>query len=194
MADKSNAMTAGHALWQRVFREVAPSYPDIAATHYYIDALAMYMVLDPGQFEVIVTNNLFGDIITDLGAALQGGLGHGGVGQPPSGADVDVRAGPRIGAEVRRQEHREPDWRDRVGGADAGDARDDATKRPAIDAAVLSAVRENQVTQDIGGTLGTQEAGDVVDRSSASPAKPARPLATPGETSQQIRKSGVGSS
>ena len=75
MADKSNAMTAGHALWQRVFREMAPAYPGIVATHYYIDALAMYMVLDPGQFEVIVTNNLFGDIVTDLGAALQGGLG-----------------------------------------------------------------------------------------------------------------------
>src|SRR5687768_9618019 len=75
MADKSNAMTAGHALWQRVFRELAPAYPEIVATHYYIDAVAMYMVLDPGQFEVIVTNNLFGDIITDLGAALQGGLG-----------------------------------------------------------------------------------------------------------------------
>jgi 3-isopropylmalate dehydrogenase len=75
MADKSNAMQQGHALWQRVFREVAPLYPNIQATHYYIDALAMHMVLDPGQFQVIVTNNLFGDIITDVGAALQGGLG-----------------------------------------------------------------------------------------------------------------------
>ena len=75
MADKSNAMTSGHALWQRVFREVAADFPDITATHYYIDALAMYMVQDPSQFEVIVTNNLFGDIITDLGATLQGGLG-----------------------------------------------------------------------------------------------------------------------
>jgi 3-isopropylmalate dehydrogenase len=75
MADKSNAMPQGHALWQRVFKELAPQYPDIRATHYYIDALAMYMVLDPGQFQVIVTNNLFGDIITDLGATFQGGLG-----------------------------------------------------------------------------------------------------------------------
>ena len=75
MADKSNAMTDGHALWQRVFREVAASYPAITPTHYYIDALAMYMVLDPAQFQVIVTNNLFGDIITDLGATFQGGLG-----------------------------------------------------------------------------------------------------------------------
>ena len=58
-----------------MFKELAPQYPAITATHYYIDALAMYMVLDPGQFQVIVTNNLFGDIITDLGATFQGGLG-----------------------------------------------------------------------------------------------------------------------
>ena len=68
-------MTQGHALWQRVFREVAPQYPGIEARHLYIDALALLMVQDPSQFDVIVTNNLFGDIITDLGAALQGGLG-----------------------------------------------------------------------------------------------------------------------
>ena len=75
MADKSNAMQQGHALWQRVFKEVAAEYPGITATHQYIDALAMFMVKDPGQFQVIVTNNLFGDIITDIGGALQGGLG-----------------------------------------------------------------------------------------------------------------------
>src|SRR5688572_29619590 len=75
MSDKSNAMQQGHALWQRVFREVAVEYPDIKASHMYIDALAMFLVKDPGQFEVIVTNNLFGDIVTDIGGALQGGLG-----------------------------------------------------------------------------------------------------------------------
>jgi 3-isopropylmalate dehydrogenase len=75
MADKSNAMAQGHALWQRVFREAAPMFPELQASHQYIDALALQMVRDPGQLDVIVTNNLFGDIITDLGAALQGGLG-----------------------------------------------------------------------------------------------------------------------
>ena len=69
MADKSNAMTDGHALWQRVFKEIVPQYPDIEPRHLYIDALALLMVQDPSQFDVIVTNNLFGDIITDLGAA-----------------------------------------------------------------------------------------------------------------------------
>ncbi|MEI6669365.1 MAG: isocitrate/isopropylmalate family dehydrogenase [Acidobacteriota bacterium] len=75
MADKSNAVTMGHALWQRVFWELAPQYPSIESTHLYIDALTMQMVKNPGQFQVIVTNNMFGDIITDLGAQLQGGLG-----------------------------------------------------------------------------------------------------------------------
>src|SRR5580765_4370534 len=63
MADKSNAMTHGHALWQRVFRELSAQYPEIEARHLYIDALALLMVQDPSQFEVIVTNNLFGDIV-----------------------------------------------------------------------------------------------------------------------------------
>jgi 3-isopropylmalate dehydrogenase len=75
MSDKSNALTQGHALWQRVFREVASEYPDLQPTHLYIDALAMQLVKNPGQFQVIVTNNMFGDIVTDLGAQLQGGLG-----------------------------------------------------------------------------------------------------------------------
>src|SRR4029079_8978979 len=75
MADKSNAMQQGHALWQRVFKERAAQYPGITATHQYIDAMAMFLVKDPGQYQVIVTNNLFGDIITDIGGALQGGLG-----------------------------------------------------------------------------------------------------------------------
>src|SRR5207249_2632210 len=75
MADKSNAMTHGHALWQRVFRQVAAEHPAIEPIHLFIDALAMQLVKNPGQFQVIVTNNMFGDIITDLGAQLQGGLG-----------------------------------------------------------------------------------------------------------------------
>lgn len=75
MADKSNAMRHAHELWYRVFFEVAADYPDIEARHVYIDALCLHLVQDPSQFDVIVTCNLFGDIVTDLGAALQGGLG-----------------------------------------------------------------------------------------------------------------------
>lgn len=75
MSDKSNAMTFAHGLWQRVFKEVRLEYADIDSRHLYIDTLAMEMVRDPSQFEVIVTCNLFGDIISDLGAQLAGGLG-----------------------------------------------------------------------------------------------------------------------
>src|SRR5882757_524909 len=75
MSDKSNAMTFAHDLWQRVFKEVRQEYAGIESRHLYIDTLAMEVVRDPGQFDVIVTCNLFGDIISDLGAQLAGGLG-----------------------------------------------------------------------------------------------------------------------
>lgn len=75
MADKSNAMRHAHELWLRVFHELRVQYPEIQSNHVYIDALCLYVIQDPSQFQVIVTNNLFGDIVTDLGAALQGGLG-----------------------------------------------------------------------------------------------------------------------
>ena len=72
MADKSNVQRFGGDLWQRVFKEVAAQYTEIEANHQYVDAMAMFMVLDPSQYDVIVSNNLFGDILTDLGAAIQG--------------------------------------------------------------------------------------------------------------------------
>lgn len=74
MADKSNAIPA-HRLWQRLFAEIGEQYPEIEREHYYIDALAMQMVKRPQHFQVIVTTNMFGDIISDLGAQLVGGLG-----------------------------------------------------------------------------------------------------------------------
>jgi 3-isopropylmalate dehydrogenase len=75
MSDKSNAMRFVGDLWQRTFSEVAADHPEIAASHLYVDALCLQLVRDPRAFDVIVTNNMFGDIVTDLGAALQGGLG-----------------------------------------------------------------------------------------------------------------------
>jgi 3-isopropylmalate dehydrogenase len=75
MADKSNAMRHAHELWYRVFHDVAREYQGLEAQHLYVDALCLLVVQDPSKFQVIVTNNLFGDIVTDLGAAFQGGLG-----------------------------------------------------------------------------------------------------------------------
>jgi len=163
MADKSNAMTAGHALWQRVFKEVAAEYPDIAARHLYIDALALLMVQDPSQFQVIVTNNLFGDIITDLGAALQGGLGlaasgnlhpgrtsmfepvHGSA-PPLAGKNVANPMGAILSAALMLQY--------------LGLAKEAL----AIEAAVNDAVVAGQGTKEIGGALGTRETGDYIAR------------------------------
>jgi 3-isopropylmalate dehydrogenase len=62
-------------LWFRVFEEVRKSYPDVKTNYQHVDALCMWMIKNPEQFDVIVTTNLFGDIITDLGAIIQGGLG-----------------------------------------------------------------------------------------------------------------------
>ena len=161
MADKSNAMAQGHALWQRVFHEVRTHYPDIEARHLYIDALALLMVQHPSQFDVIVTNNLFGDIITDLGAALQGGLGLA--------ASANLHPG--------RTSMFEP-----VHGSAPALARKNVanpmgailsvslmleylgleTEAAAVEHAVQEAVGSGKGTTEIGGTLGTRETGDCV--------------------------------
>jgi 3-isopropylmalate dehydrogenase len=161
MADKSNAMQQGHALWQRVFKDVSAQYAGIAATHMYIDALAMFLVKDPAQFQVIVTNNLFGDIITDIGGALQGGLGMAASGNLHPGRTslfepVHGSAPPLAGKNVANPM-----------GAILSVAlmletlgwKDEAS---AIDCAVEKAVREGQTTADIGGRLGTREVGDWI--------------------------------
>jgi 3-isopropylmalate dehydrogenase len=74
LVDKANAIRA-HDLWTRTFEEVAREYPDIATDHAYVDAAAMWMIKNPEWFDVAVTTNLFGDILSDLGAMLQGGMG-----------------------------------------------------------------------------------------------------------------------
>jgi 3-isopropylmalate dehydrogenase len=161
MADKSNAMTHGHALWQRVFHELAPQYPRIQARHVYIDALALFLVQDPSQFDVIVTNNLFGDIITDLGAALQGGLGLAASGNLHPGRTsmfepVHGSAPPLAGRNVANP----------VGAVLSAalmlEYLGASNESKAIESAVQQAVVERQGTPDIGGTLGTRETGDYI--------------------------------
>lgn len=75
LCDKSNVLTYAHDLWQRAFWEVGEEYPDIKKDHAHVDAICMWMVKNPEWFDVIVTCNMFGDIITDLGAMIQGGMG-----------------------------------------------------------------------------------------------------------------------
>jgi 3-isopropylmalate dehydrogenase len=161
MSDKSNAMAQGHALWQRVFREVAAEYPAIDATHLYIDALAMWLVADPGRFQVIVTNNLFGDIVTDIGGALQGGLGMAASGNLHPGRTslfepVHGSAPPLAGKNVANP----------VGAVLSAALMletlgwsDEAAR---LEAAVEAAVAGGHTTADIGGGLGTSQVGDWI--------------------------------
>ena len=75
LCGKTNVLTYAFDLWQRVFNEVAAEYPDITTDYGHVDAVCMWMVKNPEWFDVIVTDNMFGDIITDLGAMIQGGMG-----------------------------------------------------------------------------------------------------------------------
>jgi 3-isopropylmalate dehydrogenase len=155
MSDKSNVMTIAHGLWQRVFKQVAAEYKDIAASHMYVDALCMQMVRDPKQFEVIVTNNLFGDIITDLAAALQGGLGMAASGNIHPGKTslfepVHGSAPPLAG-----KDQANPIGAIATGAlmlAHLGLQRESEK----IDKAILEAVRKKKTTTDVGGSLGTK--------------------------------------
>ena len=161
MCDKSNAMTHAGGLWQRVFKEVSAEYPQITPQHMYVDALCMQMVRDPRQFDVIVTNNMFGDIITDLAAGLQGGLGMAASGNIHPGKTsmfepVHGSAPPIAGKNMANPF-----------GAILTAAMMLAhlgmtNESEKIEAAVLETVRQKKTTQDIGGSLGTNEAGGWV--------------------------------
>jgi 3-isopropylmalate dehydrogenase len=163
MADKSNAMQQGHALWQRVFKDLSAAYPGITATHQYIDALAMFLVKDPGQYQVIVTNNLFGDIVTDIGGALQGGLGMAASGNIHPGRTslfepVHGSAPPLAGKNVANP----------IGAILSAalmlETLGATEESKAIEAAVEAAIGQNQGTTDIGGSLGTREVGDFISK------------------------------
>jgi 3-isopropylmalate dehydrogenase len=161
MSDKSNALTYGHDLWQRVFKQVRAEYPEIQASHQYIDNLLLQMVRDPSQFQVIVTCNLFGDIASDVGAGLIGGLGlapsaniHPGrvsLFEPVHGSAPNI-AGKGIA--------------NPMGSILAVGMMFDyfgwshAAKK--IETAVRVALRENKIPVDLGGTLGTQAIGEFI--------------------------------
>lgn len=159
MSDKSNALNFAHDLWQRVFAEVRREYQQIESRHLYIDTLAMELVRDPSQFQVIVTCNLFGDIISDLGAQLAGGMGmapsgniHPGevsIFEPVHGSAPNI-AGKNLAnpiasvlASAMMLEH--------VGWLD---------EAVTLRAAVRASVAAKQTTKEIGGPLGTREAGE----------------------------------
>jgi len=161
MSDKSNVLTYAHGLWQRVFKEVAREYPQIKAEHMYVDALCLQMVRDPRGLDVIVTNNMFGDIVTDLAAALQGGLGMAASGNIHPGQTsmfepVHGSAPPIAGKNIAN-----PFGAILTAAMMLGHLGLTAEAEK-IEAAVLEAVRQKKTTADVGGTLGTVEAADWV--------------------------------
>ena len=97
---KTNVLTYANDLWWRAFNEVARDYPDIKPDYAHVDATTMWMVKNPEWFDVIVTPNLFGDIITDLGAMIQGGMGVAAGREHQPAGRVHVRAHRRLGAQV----------------------------------------------------------------------------------------------
>src|SRR5882724_12990427 len=161
MADKSNVQRFGGDLWQRVFKGVASSYPEIEANHQYVDAMTMFMVLDPAQYDVIVSNNLFGDILTDLGAAIVGGLGLAASGNIHPGRvslfePVHGSAPPLAGKGIANPIGSiltSAMMLEYLGFKQASEA---------IEKAVRDAVVEGETTRDLGGSLSTREAGEAI--------------------------------
>jgi 3-isopropylmalate dehydrogenase len=164
MADKSNAMRHAHELWYRCFFEVAKRYPGIEPKHLYVDALCFFLVQDPTPFKVIVTNNLFGDIVTDLGAAFQGGLGMA--------ASANVHASDPTRVALFEPVH---------GSAPPLAGKDIANplasvltvgmmlaylgypdEEARLENLVMRALAEGKCTRDVGGELGTKAVGDWV--------------------------------
>jgi 3-isopropylmalate dehydrogenase len=161
MADKSNVQRFGGDLWQRTFKEVAEGYPEITANHQYVDAMAMYMVLNPAQYDVIVSNNLFGDILTDLGAAIQGGLGLAASGNIHPGRvslfePVHGSAPPLAGKGTANP----------IGAiltsAMMLEYLGFQTLSKQIEDAVRGAISANETTRDLGGQLSTEQAGAAI--------------------------------
>jgi 3-isopropylmalate dehydrogenase len=162
MSDKSNAMTFAHDLWQRVFKAVRQEYPQIESRHLYIDTLAMEIVRDPSQFDVIVTCNLFGDIISDLGAQLAGGLGLSPSGnihpgktslfEPVHGSAPNI-AGKGIANPLGSV----------LTAAMMLDFLGWKKESEVVGNAVKAALLNNYLTSDLGGDRGTKEVGDWLE-------------------------------
>jgi 3-isopropylmalate dehydrogenase len=163
MSDKSNAMRYVGDLWQRTFWAVASEYPDIDASHLYVDALCMQMVKSPSQFQVVVTNNMFGDIATDLGAVLQGGLGMAASGNLHPGRVSMFEPVHGSAPKYAGTGKANPFGAILTMGLLFEHLGHEAQAR-AIEAAVVECLKAGQCTQDVGGDLSTGAAGDAVVR------------------------------
>jgi 3-isopropylmalate dehydrogenase len=160
LVDKANVLKS-YAFFRALFDEVAADYPDIQAEHAYVDAMTMYLVQRPAHYDVIVAENMFGDIISDLAAATVGGLGmapsgdigdHHALFQPSHGTAPDI-AGKGI-ANPLALLHSAGMMLDHVGRNDLG-----TRLRAAIDTTLNV---DNIRTGDLGGKANTQQFADAV--------------------------------
>jgi 3-isopropylmalate dehydrogenase len=160
MSDKSNAVPA-HRIWQERFKAIAAEHSGITAEHRFVDALALEMVRDPGRFQVIVTNNLYGDILSDLGAGLVGGLGLAASanlhpGRPGLFEPVHGSAPPLAGKGVANP------MAAILTGALMLEQLNHEDAARAIERAVQQALAAGVRTQDLGGTTSTSAAAAAV--------------------------------
>jgi 3-isopropylmalate dehydrogenase len=161
LTDKANAMPHAGSLWQRVFAEVAGEFSDIEREAVYADALALDMVRRPSRYDVIVAPNLFGDLLSDLAAALVGGLGlapsanlhpgRPGLFEPVHGSAPDIAgqdlANPMAALLTVALMLEHLGWPEQA-------AR--------VDAAVQAAIASDRTTRDLGGSLGTEAVADWI--------------------------------
>jgi 3-isopropylmalate dehydrogenase len=161
MSDKSNAIPT-HRIWQEKFKAVAADYPGIQTEHRYVDALALELVREPSRFEVIVTNNLYGDILSDLGAGLVGGLGvaasanlhpgrRGGLFEPVHGSAPPL-AGKGVANPVAAV----------LTGALMVEQLGHAAAARDLERAVKQALTDGARTPDLGGTSSTREVAAAI--------------------------------
>lgn len=163
---KGNALNYSMVFWDQIFEEVGREYPDVETHSYLVDAAAMFMVKDPKRFQIVVTSNLFGDILTDLGAAISGGMGlaaganlnperkYPSMFEPIHGSAPDIagqgKADPLAtvwSASQMLEFFGHQEWADRL-----------------IDIIEEILVEKKVLTPDLGGTATTSEVGDEVVR------------------------------
>ena len=163
---KGNALNYSMVFWDQIFKEIGEEYPDVMTRSYLVDAASMFMVKDPGRFEIVVTSNLFGDILTDLGAAIAGGMG--------------LAAGANLNPEKKYPSMFEPIHGSAPDIAGKGIANPLAAIWSAsqmldffgykewgkrfIDSIEEVLVEKNVLTPDLGGSASTSEVGDAVAR------------------------------
>ena len=154
MTDKANALESAHGLWRRAFAAMQKEYPDVQASALYVDVCAMEMVRAPERFDVIVTSNMFGDILTDVGAVIAGGLGLAASGnvnpgevslfEPVHGSAPDI-AGQNLANPLGSI----------LSLALLLDHIDEPAAALRVERAVRSVVKSGDLTRDLGGTLST---------------------------------------